>query len=177
MAIRKTFQIGSKPIRAKAKPVNDAQSKKVQLTIRDLVDTMRLENLVGMAAPQIGERIRVFVSEIRKTAIRKNLRKDKLRIFINPQIIDNSKFEVDEYEGCGSVGSANLFGPVRRFRGIIVRALDESGKPFELKATGFLARIIQHEIDHLDGIVFLDKVKDTQQLLGREEYIKLKGKS
>ena len=174
MAIKKTFQIGSKLIRSRAKFVKNAQTTNVKKVIRDLVDTMRHENLVGMAAPQIGKKERIFVSEIRKTVIRRNLQKDKLRIFINPRVIKHSKSKIIGYEGCGSVGLANLFGPIKRFREVTVVALDIRGKTFELKAIGLLARIIQHEIDHLDGIVFLDKVKDTRQLLGREEYIKLK---
>ena len=176
MAIKKTFQIGSKPIRSRARLVRDVRSKKIQRIIRDLVDTMRHENLVGMAAPQIGERERVFVSEIQKTAVRKNPQKDTLRIFVNPHIKNHSKHEVSGYEGCGSVGLANLFGPVRRFKTVIVSAVDGRGRPFELKASGLLARLIQHEIDHLNGIVFIDKVKNTRQLLGREEYIRLHGK-
>src|SRR3989338_6347767 len=174
MAIKKTFQIGSEPIRSRSAAVENVSSKKIQRIVRDLVDTMRYENLVSMAAPQIGERQRIFVSEIRTTTIKKKLPEDKLRIFINPHIVSNSKSEVDGYEGCGSVGLANLFGPVKRFREVTVKALDGRGKSFELKATGLLARIIQHEIDHLNGTVFIDKVKNTQQLLGREEYMKLK---
>lgn len=177
MAVKKTFQIGSKPIRSRAKVVKDASSKKIQRIIRDLIDTMRHENLVAMAAPQIGERDKIFVVEIRKTAIRKNLRQEKLRVFVNPFIKNHSKHEVNGYEGCGSVGLANLFGPVKRFKAITVKALDDSGKPFEIKASGLLARIIQHEIDHLNGIIFLDKVGDTRKLLGREEFIKLRNGS
>ena len=175
MAVKKTFQIGSKPIRSRAEVVKNVRSKRVQKTIRDLIDTMRQENLVGMAAPQIGEYSRIFVSEIRKTTIRKNLKQDELRIFINPQIKNHSRDLVNGYEGCGSVGLANLFGPIKRFREVNIRALDGKGRLFELKATGLLARVIQHEIDHLNGIVFLDKIKDTRKLLGREEYIKLIG--
>lgn len=173
MAIKKTFQIGSKQIRSRAKIVKNISNKKIQRIIQNLVDTMRHKNLVGMAAPQIGESARIFVTEIRKTAVRKNLQKDKLRIFINPSIKNHLKHEISGYEGCGSVGQANLFGPVRRFSEVNVRATDEKGKSFELKATGLLARIIQHEVDHLNGIVFIDRVKSTRRLLGREEYIKL----
>ena len=177
MAIKKTFQIGSKSIRSRARIVKNISSKKIQRIILDLVDTMRHQNLVAMAAPQIGECERVFVSEIRKTAIRKNLQQDKLRIFINPRIKNHSKYQTNEYEGCGSVGLANLFGPVKRFKTVVVNAVDGHGRPFELKTSGLLARIIQHEIDHLNGIVFLDKVKDTRNLLDREEFIKLRGES
>ena len=130
MTVKKTFQIGSKSIRSRAKVVKNVSSKKIQRIIRDLIDTMRHQNLVAMAAPQIGECERIFVSEIRKTAIRKNLQQERLRIFINPRIENHSRHEVSGYEGCGSVGLANLFGPVKRFKTVIVSAVDRLGKPF-----------------------------------------------
>lgn len=172
MVTKKIFQIGSNPIRSRSKGVKDVQSKKTQRIIQDLVDTMRDQNLVGMAAPQIGEQVRIFVSEVRKTTYRRNSKRDTLRVFINPSIKKYSKRKVDGYEGCGSVGASTLFGPVKRSEMIIVQALDSRGQLFELKALGLLARIIQHEIDHLNGIVFLNRVKDTRKLLGKEEYIK-----
>lgn len=173
MAIKKTFQVGSESVRSRSKIVKNVRAENIKKTIQDLVDTMRHENLVGMAAPQIGKNERIFVSEIRKTAIRRNLQKDKLRIFINPRIIEKSKSQTVGYEGCGSVGLANLFGPVKRFQRITVVAIDSTGKHFKLNVAGLLARIVQHEIDHLDGVVFLDKVKNTRRLLGRDEYIRL----
>ena len=176
MAIKKTFQVGDNPIRSRAEAVKDVCNKKIQKVIRDLIDTMRHENLVGMVAPQIGEGKRIFVTEIRKTTIRKNLKQDELRVFINPRIKKHSMSIVKGYEGCGSVGSANLFGPVNRFKTVIVTAVDGRGSPFQLEASGLLARVIQHEIDHLNGVVFLDKVKDNRKLLGKEEYIGLMGK-
>lgn len=81
---------------------------------------------------------------------------------------------VDGYEGCGSVACGGLFGIVRRPEIVCVRAHNEQGETFELETGGLLARVIQHEIDHLDGICFIDKVSDTSTLLGRGEYIKQK---
>jgi len=125
-----------------------------------------------MAAPQIGKRWRIFVSEIRQTTYRKNISKsDSLRIFVNPKITWQSKKQQIGYEGCGSVAAAQLFGSVKRAESIICEALDKNGKPFELKASGFLARIIQHEMDHLSGMVFLDRISDSRTLMDRRTYV------
>ena len=143
----------------------------------DLTDTMRHTNLIGMAAPQIGIGERIFVTEIRKTAIRKDISLiDPLRAFINPKITRFSKKCTDGYEGCGSVASGELFGIVKRPETISVRAYDENGEEFELETSGLHARIIQHEIDHLNGVCFLDKITSSKTLLGRQEYIKMRKK-
>lgn len=173
MSIKKTTQIGEKPIRNKSIIVKNVFSKEVQQIIKDLVDSMRHANLVGMSAPQIGKNYRIFVSEIRKTNYRKSVDKnDSLKVFVNPKIIFKSKKQVEGYEGCGSVASAQLFGKVKRPESIICTALNEEGESFEIKASGLLARVIQHEIDHLNGIVFIDKV-DTKTLLDKQSYINL----
>jgi peptide deformylase len=173
MPIKKVSEIGSEVIRSKAKVVDDITSPMVRKLLADLTNTMRHENLVGMAAPQIGVGLRVFVTEIRKTKFRKNVSElDPLRVFVNPTLTKTSKRRVDGYEGCGSVASGGLFGIVKRPETISVRAFDEMGEEFELETSGLLARIIQHEIDHLDGICYVDKVTDTTTFLGREQYIK-----
>ena len=170
-------QLGNKVIRSKAKNVSSVNNPKVQEVIRGLVSVMRERNLVGLAAPQIGVGMRIFVTEVRTTTYRKNIAQpDELRIFVNPKMRSHSRNIVTEYEGCGSVVEAMLFGPVKRFYMVEVEALNEMGEAFLFQANGFLARIIQHEMDHLDGIVFLDKVTDTRKLLGREEYIGLRKK-
>ena len=172
MSIKPTVQIGNKIIRQKADIVRDVSVAEIQKTIQDLIDSMRQNNLVGMAAPQIGSKWRIFVSEIRQTTYRKNITKsDFLRVFINPIITWRSKKEVSGYEGCGSIAGAQLFGSVKRPESIICKALDKDGKPFEIKSSGLLARIIQHETDHLNGMVFLDRVSDTKTLVDKQIYI------
>ena len=167
-------QLGNKVIRSKAKNVSSVNDPEVQRVIRDLVSVMRERNLVGLAAPQIGIGKRIFVTEVRTTTYRKNIaRPDKLRVFVNPKIRSHSKNMATEYEGCGSVAEAMLFGPVKRFYMVEVVAFSELGEEFVFQTNGFLARIIQHEMDHLEGIVFIDKVTDTRKLLGREAYVGL----
>ena len=131
-----------------------------------------------MAAPQIGKGLRIFVTEVRKTKLRKGVgieNVDPLRVFINPKILSVSKKENKDWEGCGSVASANLFGMVKRPSSVVVEALDEKGEEFHLKASNLVARVIQHEMDHLDGIVFADRA-DTKTYMSKSEYLKLRAR-
>ncbi|OGV97111.1 peptide deformylase [Microgenomates group bacterium RBG_16_45_19] len=169
MAVRETVQVGDLKLKAKNAPVTDFDSRKVKKVIADLIETMRSEQLIGMAAPQIGENFQIFATEPRKTIFRSGVF-DPLRIFINPKIVDSSKELVVAYEGCGSVVRAQLFGPVRRSRVITVKALDEKGQGFKLTGDGILARVIQHEYDHLQGIEFTEKIDDYRKLVSTEIY-------
>lgn len=171
MVIREVTQIGNPGFRQASKRVSRMDLKNVQRIIKNLVDSMRHYELVGMAAPQIGERIRIFVTEIRKTAFR-NSQQDACRIYINPKILKSSRRHVSIYEGCGSVAYANLFGLVRRPETVEIEAMDEHGNKFRFKAAGMLARVIQHECDHLDGICFIERVKDMKTIMSSGEYKK-----
>lgn len=173
MIIKNVTQVGNPIIRRRSKTVSYI-SPQTRRIIKDLVDSMRGANLVGMAAPQIGKNVRIFVTEIRKTALRRTSELDAVRVFVNPHIISVSKKKVSGYEGCGSVAFAGIFGLVPRSDLVTVKAMNEKGETFILKATGLLARVIQHETDHLDGIIFLDKVTDTKSLMSKEEYLKKK---
>lgn len=169
--IKKAVQIGNPIVRNKSLEITDY--KKAAKIAVDLIDSMRACNLVGMAAPQIGLNVRIFVTEIRKTPTRLQKMSDKVRVFINPKIIAKSTKQTILYEGCGSVAHASLFGPVRRPEKVTVSAYDINGKKFILKADGLLAKIIQHETDHLNGILCIDKFTDTKKIMEREEYIKV----
>jgi len=127
-----------------------------------------------MAAPQIGQNVRMFVSEVRKTKLRKkqsvkNI--DELRVYINPEVVWSSKDKVSGWEGCGSVAFANLFGKVKRSKKVVVRALDGDGNEFTIKADNLLARVIQHEVDHLNGVIFTDTA-DLKTFMSQDEYLK-----
>lgn len=174
MIIKNVTQVGNPIIRKISKKVTSINSPEVKKIIKDLTDSMRYLNLVGMAAPQIGYNLQIFVTEIRSTTLRKTNELDKLRVFINPKIINTSKSEISGYEGCGSVALSGIFGKVLRQSQVIVSATDENNKKFEHTAKGLLSRVIQHEIDHLNGIVFIDKVTDKKSLMSKEEYIKNK---
>jgi peptide deformylase len=170
--IKKAVQIGNAIVRAKSLKATDF--RKAQAIVTNLIDSMRHYGLVGMAAPQIGVNLRIYVSEIRQTKTRKGKETDPVRIFINPRIISKSKKETVLYEGCGSIDYGLLFGPVKRPSEVSVKAYGLDGKPFTLKATGLLAKIMQHEIDHLNGILCIDHFMDTKKIMHREEYLKIK---
>ena len=174
MYLKEIIQIGNHVIRRKSRKLTDKEikSSKTKTIIKNLVDSMRHYNLIGISAPQINHNIRILVTEIRKTKNRNIKDLDDLKVFINPQIIFSSKEKVSGYEGCGSVADANLFGLVKRPKSIIIKAQDINGKWFDLKASGLLGRVIQHEYDHLDGILFIDKVSDTKSYISGSEYRK-----
>lgn len=170
MIIKNVTQVGNPIIRRQSKPVKDVKSAVARKIVRDLTDSMRATTLVGMAAPQIGLNIRIFVSEVRTTINRRDVHPDPLRVFINPVIVWSSQEIAKGWEGCGSVAESGLFAQVPRPARVTVRAFDQKGNPFTLKANGLLARIIQHEVDHLDGKVFLDRVTDMTTLHSANQY-------
>jgi peptide deformylase len=172
MVTESLIQIGHSNLKKKSKIVRKVHSKSTRKLVKDLLDSMRHHGLVGLAAPQIGVNQRVFTVEVRKTKVRQPKGKFPLTVFLNPEIIWVSKKEVTDYEGCGSVVEGNLFGPVKRPEKIIVSALNKKGQPFRLKAEGLLSRIIQHENDHLEGRLFLERVTDIKKLISRSEYLK-----
>ncbi len=179
MIKKNAAQVGSSVIRARSQTVSLPISTANKKIIADLIDSMRHHELVGMAAPQLGKSVRIFVTEIRKTRLRKGdsvKNSDPLRIFLNPKIISVSKKTTMGWEGCGSVATSNLFGMVKRPATVTVEAVNENGKLFQLMAHDLLARVIQHEMDHLNGIVFTDKA-DSKTYMSRGEYLKLRSKT
>ena len=172
MIIKNIVQIGNPLLNRKSKFVAEINSKETQRVIKNLVDSVHYHNLIGIAASQIGEKLRIFVTEVRKTKYR-NHEKDILRVYINPKIVWFSKKQVIIYEGCGSVAYAKLFAPVKRPEKIIIEASDAKGNKFKFKAEGFLSRVIQHEYDHLDGIEFTEKITDMRKIMSSEEYQKM----
>lgn len=174
MIIKNIIQLGNSILSQKSKPVKDIEEKETQRVIKNLIDSVRYHNLIGMAASQIGEKLAIFVTEVRPTKYR-NLKKDILRVYINPRITWSSKKETIIYEGCGSVANANFFAPVKRPEKIIIKALNEKGEKFELEAGEMLGRVIQHEYDHLKGIEFTEKITDIRLAMSGEEYKKKMG--
>lgn len=175
MAIKNTIQAGNFILRAKVLAVNDIKSAHTKRIVGDLVDSMRAYDLVGIAAPQIGKSLRIFATEIRNTKLRKSEEIDELRIFINPKIISTSKRLSKGWEGCGSVAEAGLFAIVTRPQSVSIEASDQQGEKFTLKASGLLARVIQHENDHLNGVLFTD-IAHMDTVMSRNEYLKFKNK-
>ncbi len=170
MSVRIVIEAGDLRLKAKNKIVSDFKSPKIQKLIKDLIDTMPKAGLIGVAAPQIGENHKVFVTYPRNTKARNIGKADKLRVFINPKITYKSKKQSLIYEGCGSV--ADIFGPVLRPQEVEVEAIDQNGQKFSLRADGILGRVIQHEYDHLEGIEFIQKVSDYSKIVVKKHYRK-----
>lgn len=138
MAIRQTIQIGDPRLKAKNKIVKNVNTPKIKQIIKDLKDTMLKNNLIGMAAPQIGENYTLFVTQPRETKSRANEKNtsDTFKVFINPKVVYESKKQVVIWEGCGSVNNGNLFGPVKRPAVVNIEAINEKGQKFSYKADG-----------------------------------------
>jgi peptide deformylase len=134
----------------------------VQAFIDDLVETMHDANGAGLAANQVYEPIRICAIEVRNNPRYPYKPNYPLTILVNPELTPTTTETFMSYEGCLSV--PNLRGEVRRFTGVRVRAWDRHGKDVELEVKGLTAGTFQHELDHLDGKVFVDRVEDTRTL-------------
>ena len=173
MAVRPLRTIGDPVLRTPAADVGDALFRSPQLEelVVDLVDTMRAEGGIGIAAPQIGESVRAAVIEIAPESTRyPDMQPFPLTLFLNPRIHVVDATEQSFWEGCLSV--PGLRGYVPRPRGVRVDYIDDAGAPQSIAAEGFLATVLQHELDHLDGVLFVDRVRDTTRLTTLENYAK-----
>jgi len=168
--VKKIIQAGDRRLKAKNRLIKNFKSPEFKKLVRNLIDSMHKADLIGIAAPQIGENYMVFITHPRTTKARKLGKTDKVRVYIDPKITFQSKDKSLIYEGCGSIG--DLFGPVLRPREVQVEAYDERGLLFRLKADGILARIIFHEMDHLNGVEFMEKVSDYSKIITKKHYRK-----
>ena len=145
MSVLPIIKLGDPRLRLKGEPV-DSFGKYLHELLDDLTDTMRDAPGVGLAAPQVGVQRRILVYDAG----------DGLVSLVNPQVFDRRGSEVDE-EGCLSI--PGLAFPVERALHIRVRGLDEYGKEVDYIADDFHARVVQHEVDHLDGVLFIDRLE------------------
>jgi len=152
MALRSILHYPDPRLRQVAKPVA-AVDDGVRQLVEDMAETMYAAPGIGLAAIQINVPERVVVIDVSET-------RDQLLVFINPMILERDGTQVYE-EGCLSV--PGIYDEVERARKVRVRALDRNGQPFEIEAEGLLATCIQHEIDHLDGKVFVDYLSRLKQ--------------
>lgn len=161
-------QLGNPVLRQHAQPIHDLGDEKIQTLIDDLIFTVDKANGVGIAAPQVSESWRLFI-----VASRPNLRYPHAptmtpTAMINPKIISASPEIVKDWEGCLSV--PGIRGLVPRHRSIEVEYISRNGELQRQELTDFVARIFQHEFDHLEGIVFLDRVESSEDLITEQEY-------
>lgn len=171
MALRPVRKIGDPVLRSPAVlyAVDQLSSPGFVQLLDDLVETMHAEGGIGIAAPQIGESVRVAVIAIARASTRyPDMADFPLTVFVNPRITVLDPTEQGFWEGCLSV--PNLRGYVLRPRCVRVDFLDERGCAQWLEAEGFLATVLQHELDHLDGVLFVDRIRDTTKLATIENY-------
>ncbi len=165
MTLREIVTLPDPVLRRKARKITKID-KDLLVLIEDMVETMREAPGVGLAAPQIGISERLIVIEYDVNDEVENSPK-KLYSIINPEIVEASEEMALGVEGCLSV--PNLVGEVERHQSIVVKGLNRFGKPTKIKADGWLARIFQHEMDHLDGVVFTDRAVRVWQPKEDEE--------
>ena len=166
MSILKVARMGHPVLRGKARTLDKSELKSpmLQAFIDSMVDTMHEYSGVGLAAPQVHESVRLFVAMLEPEG---NGEGDAT-VFINPEITVQGSQTVEGWEGCLSI--PEIRGRVPRAQHIVVAALDRHGKRFELELKDFPARVVQHETDHLDGVLFLDRMRSMDSLTYLEEF-------
>ena len=173
MAILKVSRLGHPVLRTLARAVDPSAitTPAVQRLIDDMFDTMREYSGVGLAAPQVHESLRIFVAGIRSRPIGADISDDEempLMALVNPEVTLIGSSTDLGWEGCLSI--PDIRGRVPRAPVVRVKAFDRAGKPIAFSAKGFPARVIQHEFDHLEGILFFDRMKTFESLSYLEEY-------
>ena len=170
MAILKVAQIGHAALRAKADAVSQEHLRDpaFQRLLDDLVETMREYDGVGLAAPQVREGVRAFVMEIGPSERYPDRPAFPLLEVVNPVVTPRTAEITEEWEGCLSI--AGFRGLVPRPSAVRLEGMDRAGDPIDIELEGFAAVVAQHETDHLDGVVYLDRMPDLTMLMAEEEY-------
>jgi peptide deformylase len=152
--IRPILKYGDSILHDRARPV-DAMTAEVEKLIDDMIDTMYAAPGVGLAAPQVGVALRIFVVDI-------SVGRDPagLMVFVNPEFVERDGMQLEE-EGCLSVPgfNATVVRPTRA----VIKGLDRHGEPVQIEGVGLLARAFQHEMDHLDGTLFVDRIRGIKR--------------
>ena len=168
--ILEIIQLGDPVLRTKAQLVENIQALRIQRLIDDLITTVKQANGVGIAAPQVQVSDRLFVIASRPNPRYPNAPEMEPTAIINPKILAHSTDLIKGWEGCLSI--PGIRGLVPRYQAIEVEYTDHNGKLQKQEMTDFVARIFQHEYYHLDGIVFLDRLETTQDIVTEQEYQK-----
>jgi len=152
--IRPILKYGDDVLHDAAKPV-DALTPEIGQLVDDMIETMYAAPGVGLAAPQIGVPLRIFVADI---SVGRD--PDGLMVFINPEFVERDGMQLEE-EGCLSVPGFNA--TVVRPQRVVIKGLDRNGQEHQQEGTGLLARAFQHEMDHLDGLLFVDRLRGIKR--------------
>jgi peptide deformylase len=169
--LRQIAQLGHPVIRTAAAPVSLPLSSEVQSLVDDMLVTLRDANGVGIAAPQVYESQAIFIVASRPNPRYPTAPAMEPEVVINPEILERSDEMVLGWEGCLSI--PGIRGNVPRHRSIRARYRDSAGEVVEREFHDFVARVFQHEFDHLAGIVFLDRLRSSRDVICEKEYQKL----
>ena len=169
MAIREICTFPDQVLKNKTKPVGKID-RTVEILIDDMIETMHDAPGVGLAANQVGVPLQLAVIDITRSEDREKGIQLPIVVIINPEILSMEGSIVEE-EGCLSI--PDYAETVKRAAKVKVRALDRKGKPFELEAEGLLAKALQHEIDHLNGILFVDRLSPLKKSVFKRKYKKI----
>ncbi len=171
MALLEVIKMGHPTLRIKSVHVGDElHSFEFQAFIDDLIHTMRNYNGAGIAAPQVACLKRVFVMEMQNNPRYPNKDSFLLKVVINPEIEFTDNELVDSWEGCLSI--PNIRGKLKRHKNIILKGQDRTGDYFEKKLSGFASIVAQHELDHLNGTLLIDRMDSMETLSFQDEYEK-----
>jgi len=160
MAVIETLKMGHPLLNQVARPVEHFNTQELDALIQDMLDTMEALNGAGLAAPQIGVSLRVVIFGVEANPRYPEVEAVPLTVLINPQITVLDQRQEEGWEGCLSV--PGLRGLVPRYVRIRYQGFDQFGKPIDREAGGFHARVVQHEVDHLDGILYPRRIPDLR---------------
>ena len=169
--ISEIAQLGAKVLRLQAQVVIDMQSAEIRQIIENLQDTLATTEGVGIAAPQIGVSKRIIIIASRPTPRYPSAPLMEPTVMINPVLQPLSGSRVKDWEGCLSIPGIRALVP--RYQEIQINYTNRLGVLVEAKLEGFVARVFQHEFDHLEGKVYLDRVEDNRDIFAESEYFKL----
>ena len=166
--IMEISQLGNPVLRQQAQSIEDINDPQIQTLIDDLIATVNQANGVGIAAPQVAQSYRLLIVASHASSRYPDAPTMEPTAMINPRIISQSSEVVKDWEGCLSI--PGIRGLVPRYQSIEVEYTSRDGNLQRQELTDFIARIFQHEYDHLNGIVFLDRVESAQELMTEQEY-------
>jgi peptide deformylase len=169
--LRQIAQLGQPVLREETRRIPDPAEPVLQALIDDMLATMSEAGGVGIAAPQVYEPLRLFIVGSRPNSRYPSAPSMEPIAMLNPEIIWRSDETEKGWEGCLSV--PGIRGPVSRSQRMGVRYLTRSGQICEEELSGFIARIFQHEYDHISGLVFLDRVENNRELISEREYLRI----
>jgi len=173
MPVRDVLRMGHPVLRQRAKPVESLGTPELRALVEDMKETMAALSGAGLAAPQIGESLRVVIFGVDKNPRYPDAEEVPFTVLVNPKLVMLTREIEEDWEGCLSV--PGMRGVVPRYTRLRYAGFDAEGNPIEREAEGFHARVVQHEVDHLDGILYPQRITDltkfgfTKELFPDEE--------